>query len=70
MPQDEVDTSVITTEPRKRSLSSYVRNQDNISRDRDQYVKRIKQTVNPGVFPNMTYYLTLNGKISGEVLRL
>lgn len=52
MPRDEPDPSVITNEPRKRTLSSYVRNQDNISGDRDQYVKRIKQTVNPGVFSN------------------
>ena len=52
MPRDEVNLSDITTEPRKRTLSSYVRNQDNISSDRDQYVKRIKQTVNPGVFHN------------------
>ena len=52
MPRDEVDISAITNEPRKRTLSAYVRNQDNISGDRDQYVKRIKQTVNPGMFSN------------------
>jgi hypothetical protein len=57
MPRDEVDISAITNEPRKRTLSSYVRNQDNISGDRDQYVKRIKQTVNPGVFLNNSYFL-------------
>lgn len=57
MPRDEVDISVITSERRKRTLSSYVRNQDNNSGDRDQYVKRIKQTVNPGVFPNKIYYI-------------
>ena len=56
MPRDEVDLSVITNEPRKRTLSSYVRDQDNISGDRDQYVKRIKQVVNPGLFPNSNYY--------------
>ena len=57
MPRDEVDISAITNEPRKRTLSAYVRNQDNISGDRDQYVKRIKQTINPGVFSNISYDL-------------
>ena len=52
-----MDASVITNEPRKRTLSSYIRNQDNISGDRDQYIKRIKQTVNPGMFPNRIYSL-------------
>ena len=52
MPRDKVDISVITKEPRKRTLSAYVRNQDNVSSDKEQYVKRIKQAVNPGVFPN------------------
>ena len=33
MPREEVDISAITNEPRKRTLSSYVRNQDNISGD-------------------------------------
>ena len=51
MPRDEVDISAVTNKPRKRTLSSYVRNQDNISGDRDQYINRIKNTVNPGVFP-------------------
>jgi hypothetical protein len=50
MPRDEVDPSAIMNEPRKRTLSSYVRNEDNISGDRDQYVKRIKNVVNPGEF--------------------
>ena len=59
MPRDEVDPSTITNGPRKRTLSSYVRDQDNISGDRDQYVKRIKQTVNPGVFVNKSYSLPL-----------
>ena len=59
MPRDEVDPSTITNEPQKRTLSSYVCNQDNISGDRDIYVKRIKQTVNPGMFPNSSYSLTL-----------
>ena len=54
MPRDEVDVSA---EPRKRTLSAYICNQDNISRDRDQYVKRIKQTVIPGVFSNNCYVL-------------
>ena len=57
MPQDQVDPSAITNEPRKQTLSSYVHNQDNISGDHDKYVKRIKQTVNPGMFPNRTYCL-------------
>jgi hypothetical protein len=52
MPRDEVDTSFITNVPRKRTLSSYVRNPDNISGDRDQYVKRIKKVVNAGMFTN------------------
>ena len=56
MPRDEVNPSFITNKPRKRTLSSYVHNQDNISGDRDQYVKRIKQTVNPGMFPNNSYF--------------
>lgn len=59
-----MDPSFITTEPRKRTLSSYVHNQDNISGDRDQFVKRIKQVVNPGVFLNRTRinpYLELTG---------
>ena len=43
-----MDPSAITNEPRKRKLSSYVRNEDNISGDKDQYVKTIKQVVNPG----------------------
>ena len=47
MHQDEVDPSVITDELWKQTLSSYVHNQDNISGDRDQYVKRIKEAVNP-----------------------
>ena len=51
MPREEVDISAITNEPRKRTLSSYVHNQDNISGDRDQYVKRIKNAINPGEFP-------------------
>jgi hypothetical protein len=57
MPQDEVDLSAITNEPRKRTLSSYVNNPDNISGDKEQYVKTIKKTVNPGMFPNSNYFL-------------
>ena len=34
MPQDEMDPSNITNEPQKRTLSSYVHKQDNISVDR------------------------------------
>ena len=52
MPRDEVDPSAITNEPRKRKLSSYVCNEDNISGDKDQYVKTIKRVVNPGAFLN------------------
>ena len=61
MPQDKVDSSFITNVPQKQTLSSYVCNPNNISGDRDQYVKRIKKTVNPGVFPNkIITYLELN----------
>ena len=49
MPRDEADPSAITNGPCKQTLSSYVHDQDNTSGDRDQYVKRIKQAVNPGV---------------------
>ena len=50
MPRDDVDPSIITNEPRKHTLSSYVRDQENISGEGDEYVKRIKQNVNPGLF--------------------
>jgi hypothetical protein len=50
MPREEVDISASTKKPRKRTLSSYVHNPDNISGDRDQYIKRIEQTINPGLF--------------------
>ena len=50
MLRDQPDPSTITNERWVRTLSSYVQNEDNISNDRDQYVKRIKQAVNPGMF--------------------
>jgi hypothetical protein len=47
MPRDEMDPSLITNEPRKRKLASYVTNKDNISADKDETVKRLKRTVDP-----------------------
>lgn len=48
MPRNEVDPSLITNEPRKRKLASYVTNKDNISADKDDVVKRMKRTADPG----------------------
>jgi hypothetical protein len=45
MPRNEVDTSFITNEPRKRKLGSYVTNTDNISADKNEIVKRMKRTI-------------------------
>jgi hypothetical protein len=47
MARDEVDTTLITSERRKRKLTSYITNDDNISADRDETIKRLKETVNP-----------------------
>jgi hypothetical protein len=50
MPRDEIDPSLITDEPRKRKLASYVTNNDNISADKDETIKRMKRTVDPGTW--------------------
>jgi hypothetical protein len=50
MPRDEIDPSLITDEPRKRKLASYVTNKDNISADKDETIKRMKRTVDPGTW--------------------
>ena len=47
MPLDEIDPSLITNEPRKRKLASYVTNKDNISADEDEMVRRMKHTADP-----------------------
>ena len=44
---NEVDPSLITNDRRKRKLPSYVTNNDNISADKNEVVKRIKHTLNP-----------------------
>jgi hypothetical protein len=44
MPRDEVDTSLITTDRRKRKLPSYATNDDNISADKIDIIKRMKNT--------------------------
>ena len=44
MARDEVDTSLITTEHRKRKLPSYATNNDNISADKEEIIKRMKRT--------------------------
>ena len=48
MPRNEIDPSLITNEPRKRKLASYVTNKDNISADKEETVKRMKRTMGPG----------------------
>ena len=48
MPCNEIDPSLITDEPRKRKLASYVTNKDNISADKEETVKRMKRTMGPG----------------------
>ena len=48
MPRTEIDPSLITNEPRKRKLASYVTNKDNISADKDEIVKCMKCTIDPG----------------------
>ena len=51
MPQNEIDPSLITNEPRKRKLASYVTNKDNISANKCEMVKRMKRTVDPHWIP-------------------
>ena len=38
MPRDEVDPSLITNEPRKRKLASYVTNKDTSAKSQKQWV--------------------------------
>jgi beta-xylosidase len=45
MARDEVDLSLITNDRRKRKLPSYVTDQNNISADKDEVVKRMKHTL-------------------------
>jgi hypothetical protein len=47
MARDEVDLSLITNEGRKQKMTSYITNEDNVSADKDETVKRLKETVNP-----------------------
>lgn len=47
MPRNEIDPSLITNEPRKRKMAAYVTNEDNMSADKDETVKRLKRTVGP-----------------------
>jgi hypothetical protein len=47
MVRDEVDTSLITNDRRKRKLPSYATNEDNISADKNDVVKRMKHTSDP-----------------------
>ena len=46
MARDEVDPSLIVTQPRKRRLASYATNEDNISADKAATIKRLKKTIN------------------------
>ena len=46
MARDEVDTSLITHNRRKRELPSYANNDDNISAEKEEVVKRMKHTSN------------------------
>lgn len=48
MPRNEIDPSLITNQPRKRKLAPYITNKDNISADKDEMVKRMKRTMDPG----------------------
>jgi hypothetical protein len=61
MPRDEIDPSLITNEPRKQKLASYVTNKDNISADKKETIKRIKYTVDPGkrLLKNLTLFYRL-----------
>src|SRR6266853_3419642 len=47
MPHNDIDSSLITSEPCKRKLTSYITNKDNASADKATYVKRLKETINP-----------------------
>jgi hypothetical protein len=47
MARDEVDISLITSEPRKRKLTAYITNEDNISVDKEQTVRQLRETINP-----------------------
>lgn len=60
MPRNEVDSSLITNEPRKRKLAPYVTNKDNISADKDEMVKRMKRTIDPGELQNVDPISTTN----------
>lgn len=43
MARDEVDPSLITNDPHKRKLPSYATNNDNISADKNEVIKRMKK---------------------------
>jgi hypothetical protein len=61
MPRNEIDPSLITDEPRKRKLPSYVTNKDNISADKDETVKRMKRTHDPSKWhKRLTLFFTNN----------
>ena len=60
MPRNEIDPSLITNKPRKWKLASYVTNKDNISADKDETVKWMKCTMNPGKCQNkLTLFLLI-----------
>ena len=44
MARDEVDTSLITNDHRKRKLAPYTNDPDNISADKEEVIKRMKLT--------------------------
>lgn len=60
MARDEVDLSLITNDRRKRKLPSYVTNEDNISADKEEVVKRMKHTINPSQACEQQNYLTIS----------
>ena len=49
MARDEVDPSLILNNPRKRKLLSYANDKDNISGDKEKFIKRMKDTSNASV---------------------
>ena len=53
MPRDEIDPSLITNEPQKHKLASYVTNKDNISAEKDETVKQMKCTADPREWHNI-----------------